>query len=247
MIGRAVSSGVLALALGAPPASGLVAQQVDTISAGHRRFDRAPRLGVDTLDGYAVLGDSARWTYTMTRSTSMTAEGYLVLETRFGGVSYVSTMKLAPLTSVAYRTVSNRDSAAVNFSGEYVDGWVVPGPGKPLEKVEHEFGDDIVPLDLGAREILAQILPLAAGYEAAFRLFDPYQNKGEWWSLKVVGSETIPYRGRPVDCWVIETTIPAAATAPRHRQWISKDTRVVLQDRNMRPLPDGRTMIARAR
>ena len=220
---------------------------VDTIGAGLRRFDRSPRIGVDTLDGFSVLGDSSRLTYTMTRAISKNADGSLVLETRIGPVSYRSTLRLDPLVSVDYRTASRRDSAAVTFERDRVVGWVVPAPDKPREEIEHEFSEDVMPFADGMREILAQVLPLSDGYAAAFRSFDPYHNKGEWWSLRVVGSETLSYRGRRVDCWIIETTIPSAEPPPTHRQWIAKDSRVVVQDRNMRLSPDGRTLIARAR
>ena len=220
---------------------------VDTISAGIRRFDRSPRIGVDTLDGFAVLGDSSRLTYTMTRAVSKNADGSLVVDTRIGAVSYRSTFRLNPLASVDYRTASRRDSAAVTFERDRVVGWVVPGPDKPREEIEHEFAEDVMPFADGMREILAQVLPLADGYAAAFRSFDPYHNKGEWWSLRVLGSETLTYRGRRVDCWIIETTIPAAEMPPTHRQWIAKDNRLVVKDQNMRLSPDGRTLTARAR
>ena len=105
-----------------------------------------------------------------------------------------------------------------------------------------------MPFADGMREVLAQVLPLADGYTAAFRSFDPYHNKGEWWSLRVLGSEALTHRGRRVDCWIIEkTTISAAETPPTHRQWIAKDGRLVVKDQNMRLSPDGRTLIARAR
>jgi hypothetical protein len=221
------------------------AQAVDTISAGTRRFDRSPRVGVDTVDGFSVLGDSSRLAYTLIRTT--TREGSIMsMETQIGAVRYFSRWKLDPYTPLESRSVSPRDSAAVQFQGEFVKGWVVEA-GKAPEEVEHEFGDDIIPFDNGAREVFAQILPLADNYAAAFRIFDPYQNKGEWWSLRVLGSESLTHHGKRVDCWIVETTIPGSPTAPTHRLWVSKSNRLILQDRNMRSLPDGRTMIARAR
>jgi hypothetical protein len=238
-----ISMGIVALALS--PALGS-AQTVDTISAGKRRFDRLPRIGVDTLDGFAVVGDSSRLTYTMIRSVRRGDNGTLIVDTRIGPVRYSAKYKLAPFTPLEFKSTSPRDSAAATFQGEFVQGWVVEA-GKTQDAVEHEFADDIVPFASGASEILAQIVPLADGYSAAFRVFDPYQNKGEWWSLRVLGSETLAHRGKSVDCWIVETTIPGASPAPTHRQWIAKTNRLVIQDRNMREFPDGRTMIARAR
>ena len=68
---------------------------VDTIGAGLRRFDRSPRIGVDTLGGFSVLGDSSRLTYTMIRAISKNTDGSLVLDTRIGPVSYRSTFRLS--------------------------------------------------------------------------------------------------------------------------------------------------------
>ena len=239
------STAIVALVLSLTPAPS-TAQKVDTISAGKRRFDRPPRIGVDTLDGFAIVGDSSRLTYTMIRSTTRASDGTVEMNTRIGPVQYRSKWKLAPFTPLEFKTTSLRDSAAITFSGEFVQGWVVES-GKPRAIVEHEFGDDVVPFAGGAGEILAQILPLADRYAAAFRVFDPYQNKGEWWSLRVLGSEAVKHHGKPVDCWIVETTIPGASIAPTHRLWVAKTNRLVVQDRNMRELPDGRVMIARAR
>jgi hypothetical protein len=112
---------------------------VDTIGAGLRRFDRSPRIGVDTLDGFSVLGDSSRLTYTMTRAISKNARRKSRARDSNWTVSYRSTLRLDPLVSVDYRTASRRDSAAVTFERDRVVGWVVPAPDKPREEIEHEF------------------------------------------------------------------------------------------------------------
>lgn len=239
------TAGATLLLLAAINTSGS-AQRVDTIVAGQRHF-KMPPLGVDTIDGFSVLGDSARPTFSYTRSVTRQPDGTLLAVSAFKNVTYTTVLDAGTLTPIRTRTQAATDSAVMEFSATGVRGWADAAHSVPRKIIDAEFGQDPRPFESAGRELMIQLLPLAPGYTAVLPAIDAFQTRPVWWQLKVVGADTLTYHGARVPCWMVDVGVAGDSNAVVHRKWIAQTDRRMLQDRNLRHAPDGSQVVSRLR
>jgi hypothetical protein len=80
-------------------------------------------------------------------------------------------------------------------------------------------------------------LPLAEGYETAFRNFDVQSQKPKVVQLKVVGSESVTVPAGSFDSFKVETTSPDDGQTSTF--WVAKDTRRVVKLQAVLPRMNG--------
>jgi len=93
----------------------------------------------------------------------------------------------------------------------------------------------------GAYEVMAA-LPLAEGYETAFRNVDVLTQKPKVMQLKVLGTESATVPAGTFDCWKAEVTSPD--DGQKSTFWVAKDTRRVVKLTSVLPRMNGATLIS---
>ena len=93
----------------------------------------------------------------------------------------------------------------------------------------------------GSYEVMAT-LPLAEGYETAFRNFDVMTQKPKVMQLKVLGTESATVPAGTFECWKVEVTSPDDGRKATF--WVVKDTRRVARLVSVLPRMNGATLIS---
>ena len=101
-----------------------------------------------------------------------------------------------------------------------------------------QSGGDLFADGAGAYQVVAT-LPLAEGYQTAFRNFDLRTQKAKVMQLQVVGSERVTVPAGAFDAHKVEITSDDGTKATL---WVAKDTRVLLKVQATSPAMSGATM-----
>ena len=117
--------------------------------------------------------------------------------------------------------------------GKAVGQMKMGGDPKPFEV---DLGGEVFADGAGAHEVMAT-LPLAEGYETAFRNFDVQSQKPKVVQLKVVGSESVTVPAGSFDSFKVETTSPDDGQTSTF--WVAKDTRRVVKLQAVLPRMNG--------
>jgi len=117
--------------------------------------------------------------------------------------------------------------------GKAVGQMKMGGDPKPFEV---DLGGDVFADGAGAYEVMAA-LPLAEGYETAFRNFDVQSQKPKVVQLKVVGSESVTVPAGSFDAFKVEATSPD--DGQKSTFWVAKDTRRVVKLQAVLPRMNG--------
>jgi hypothetical protein len=216
------------------------AQGVDTVIVGRLLNTVGFRPRVDTVDLYDVLGTTRRLTGTMYIEYEVAPPGsdaaFLIRSTTPGGVVGTALLRAGTLAPVRTRNQAPRDSADVSFTSTEARGWVVPA-GADRKVIEISFAPGRAPFASASNVMSA--LPLAEGYSAVLPTLDAYVGRIAWRTLKVIRSDTVTYRGRIADTWIVEEGFPETPNRPPRQYWIDKISRRMLKSHGGLPRADG--------
>jgi dipeptidyl aminopeptidase/acylaminoacyl peptidase len=123
------------------------------------------------------------------------------------------------------------ESRAGKVTGQMAMG----GPAKPISV---DAGGELFADGPGSAEIIAA-LPLADGYQATFRNFDPQRQQVRTVELTVAGSESVTVPAGTFDAFKVQLKSSSGETAT---QWIAKDSRKVVRIVAVLPQMNGATM-----
>jgi hypothetical protein len=121
------------------------------------------------------------------------------------------TITQGPLT-IEYESKDGKVSGTMTMNGQ----------SKPIAA---DTGVDLFGEGPGLLDAIAR-LPLADGYTAAFRNFDPQMQQTKTVEIKVVGSESISVPAGTFDTFKVQTTNAAGSSAV---EWVAKSTRHVVK------------------
>jgi hypothetical protein len=136
---------------------------------------------------------------------SIIEKGSLLLKRR--------TIKQGPLT-VELDVKPNKVSGTMTMNGQ----------SKPIDV---DPGGSLFADGAGANNVIAA-LPLADGYNVAYRNFDVMKQKPQLKQLKVVGSESVTVPAGTFDAYKVEIT-SAENEAEKQTLWIAKDSNKVVK------------------
>jgi hypothetical protein len=196
------------------PAPGL-AQQVDTIFAGHPTFTPVPFT--DTIDVVRIrAGTRTPMGRVVTEAGSVAGQGFTI-RSATAGVVYTTTVDPATFAPRSSRTRAATDSAELRFENGRIVGWAVPESGV-RRTIDYPVTPGRSPV-LGS-DALLRILPYHEHYTALVRTFDAFAANESWRRFRVTGTDTASFRGRVTRAWVVEEATDEGQ--PVRRYWIAR-------------------------
>jgi len=216
-------------------ASAARAQRLDEIRVGSPALQAVSlRLGMDSVENYAVNGAERRLTATTVRTVTRLGsppDASYEIATRHWtvqGDTGWSTMvvRASDLSLVFHRVKAARDSAVVTAAGGHLSGWVVL-PNQPVRLWDLTPGGGVFGVE-GQIPWLVPLLPLAPDYTASVIRFSQWEGREVRDTIRVIGSERVTLEAHSYDCWQVDM---GALGPPGYRmiRWIDKETRRVVQ------------------
>lgn len=148
--------------------------------------------------------------------------------------AYVSLVDATTHATISSAYVASRDTFDVKLRDGVISGWITWG-GRPQRPVADSFP---TPPFLGvAVDHMIGAFPLRETLSTTIHMYSPWSNQTET-TLRVLRSETVAFRGQPVDAWVVELSVPTANGPSNVRTfWVDKASGRRLRREN--PLPTG--------
>jgi hypothetical protein len=221
--------------IGAPSPAAANGATADTVVVGSLALrDAKLRLGTETIRSAAIDSAGERPVNVIVQTISREREGglgvYLIHsvgasargDTTVGEI----VVRADNLALIHHRVKGPHDSMAVACAGDHVTGWVVL-PNEPVRLIDAVIAHPVLPVD-GPAPWLLTVLPLAEGYSATLRRFDPWTGAEKTMSMRVLGSEKTEWQGRMYECWKIEDA-PVGIPGYTTLRWVDRKTRRVLK------------------
>jgi hypothetical protein len=221
---------LLALAAVAPctAAETQAAGHVDIIRAGSQVLRQLPmRAFTDTVRGFQVEGGFRTYMNTTVRTAERRRRGGAdewVLWLRYNDEAARDTsLNCLRVSAGTFALIEEWSSATQNSGKARLQGDRLVG--HVTGRRQTQTIDAAVPrgaLPAGLVQWIVPFLPLAEGYAARFHTFNMWNGGSEQWiGVHVAGTDTIPYRGRPVACWRVSSDALSAYDMTQEI-WISK-------------------------
>lgn len=211
----------------------------DTLHVGDRSLTIP--TGVDTIDNYVVRDGEEQLVVTYVQTITRVPEGYLVVQenvSRSGVTMSLDSLLLAEgsLATVWHGDVTPNGRRHVSFADGRVRGISVDSLG-----TETAVDTTIPPglFDYSIATLVADHLPLEAGYEATLATYDITRGPAHV-SLEVVAVDTMSVHGETREAWRMEVAFDGRNVT----RWIDRRTRRELE---WALQFEGRRMIGRRR
>lgn len=205
----------------------LPAQSTSPVSPG-TFVPRSIPLGVDSADVIQRKADGSEArlftaTWTIERAVEEGRPVLILSLARGGYLTVVDAATYAPVRSV-YRAASP-DTLASAFAF-VVNGPVATGTitwaRQPKRAIADTFA--IAPFIGVAVDHMIGALPLGDNFSATIPMYSPWTPGSVNHTVRVLGSERVPFRGREVDAWKVELAPIGGPAAATRTYWVDKET-----------------------
>ena len=194
--------------------------------------DALPKIAGSIAPGsasYQAKIEAGGQTFSMRISQTIEDKGQTVVvtgnaKTPMGDATDVTTYDKATLAARKRSVKQGPMSVELAFEGGKATGTAAMG-GDP-KPVSVDLGGELFADGSGAHESIAA-LPLAEGYQAAFRNFDVQQQKAVVKQAKVAGAEKVTVPAGTFDAWKVDVT--SADDPATTSVWVAKDSRKVVK------------------